>query len=584
MASQTHAGNDPARTAADRAERRAVANPQWSLGFMLLALHAALAWGIDGGWPQAFLLTHFGAFLLWQPVWGGRSKVEPKQAFLVIGVAVLLVGWYSWWLMALWLAGLVALISGSMPRITERRQRLISMLAVLYLLSLLLMRVVPQLFTGQVIDPVVGLFVAYGLPLLPAAILFVRVPTREQGEAAGVDLFYGVVFFLLVVALVLGSFVIRDVSEGPYLVALAQTLVVIAVALVCLSWLWYPHSGFAGLGYLLSSYLMSLGMPFERWVQRLAALAQEHVEPQRFLTHALEHLLDVPWVRGLTWYAPAGQGELGTRTGHAAEVRSGEFKLTVYTRWAASPEIVLHLKLLAQMVGHFHEAKLREQAQRQNAYTHAIYETGARLTHDVKNLLQSLKSLCAAAASSTPGQAVALQGLMQRQLPQITQRLNSTLDKLRSPLRDGAGEVSAGEWWESLQSRYTGRNIRFNLDGALGELTLVGELFDSVADNLIENALNKGAGEHMIEVRVTFSAEDRGTLTVCDNGAAMPKAVADHLFDGAVSSNTGLGVGLYQAGRLAAQCGYRLALTANAPGIVCFVLAGGGASAGVQAA
>lgn len=569
-------------TVASAPERLAMANPQWSLGLMLLALHAALAWGIEDWWPRAFLLAHFGVFLLWQPLWRGEHEVDAKQAFLVIGVAVLLVGWYNWWLMAVWLAVLFGLIGGSVPRIAERRQRLISILAALYLLSILLVWVVPQLFTGQVIDPVLALFVRYGLLLLPLAILVVRVPEGRPHEPVGVDLFYSLLFFLLVVALVLGSFVVRDVSHGNYLIALAQTLVGIAVLLVGVSWLWYPHSGFAGVGYMLSSYLMSLGLPFERWVQRLAELAQDESQPERFLSQGLQHMLDMPWVRGVKWEAPAGEGEFGTRTAHATEVAFGELKLTIHTRWAVSPAIMLHLKLLAQMVGHFYEAKQREQAQRQNAYTHAIYETGARLTHDVKNLLQSLKSLCAAASSTPPEQAPALQALIQRQLPQITQRLNATLDKLRSPLRDEAGEVEAAAWWDNLIQRYNARSIQFNLDGPMRSVKIAADLFDSVADNLIENALNKGAGAQKVQVRVTFSAAERGTLTVCDNGAAVSKTVANQLFDGAVNSNTGFGVGLYQSSRLAVQCGYRLALAANAPGIVCFVLSSEPA-AGVEA-
>ena len=574
MTSETRTRAAMMRTAGGAAERIAMANPQWSLALMLVALHAALAWGIDGWQPRAFLLAHFGVFLLWQPVWRGEHVVAPKQAFLVIGFAILLVGWYNWWLIAVWLAVLFGVIGGSVPRIIEQRQRLISILAALYLLSMLLLWVVPQLFADQAVYPFLALFVSYGLLLLPLAILFIRVPARQAHEPVGVDLFYSLLFFLLVVALVLGSFVVHDVSHGNYLLVLAQTLVGIAVLLVGVSWLWSPHSGFAGLGYLLSSYLMSLGLPFERWVQGLATLAQEETQPQRFLAQGVRHLLDIPWVRGVQWRTRAGQGEFGTRTAHAAEVTSGELQLTVHTRWAVSPEIVVHLKLLAQMVSHFYEAKQREQAQRQNAYTHAIYETGARLTHDVKNLLQSLKSLCAAAANTAPEQSAALQALMQRQLPQITQRLNTTLDKLSSPLRDDAAQVDAAAWWESLIQRYSGRTIHFNLDGPLGSLKLTAELFDSVADNLIENALNKSAGEQKVQVRVTFSSAERGTLAVCDNGAAIPNRIVERLFDGAVASNTGLGVGLYQSGRLAAQCGYRLALSANAPGIVCFVLSG----------
>ena len=55
---------------------------------MLLALHASLAWGIDDWWPRAFLLAHFGLFLLWQPVWRGEREIEPRYAFLVVIVGV----------------------------------------------------------------------------------------------------------------------------------------------------------------------------------------------------------------------------------------------------------------------------------------------------------------------------------------------------------------------------------------------------------------------------------------------------------------------------------------------------------------
>jgi signal transduction histidine kinase len=556
-------------------ERTATTNPQWSLGLMLLALHASMAWGIEDWWTRAFLLAHLGLFLLWQPVWRGEREIEPSHAFSVVAVACLLVGWLSWWVMAIWLAVLVGLIGGSVPRLGERRQRTISILAALYLLSMLLIWVVPQLFTGQVIEPALAMLVRYALPLIPLAMLVIRVPSRQPQKPVGVDLFYSLLFFLLVVALVLGSFVIRDVSHGNYVIALAQTLFGIAVLLVGLSWLWYPHSGFAGMGHLLSSYLMSLGLPFERWVQRLAELAQEETQPQRFLAEAVQHMLDMPWVRGVEWHSPAGQGEFGIRTAYATALTSGDLNLVIHTRWAVSPAILLHLKLLTQMVAHFYEAKQREQVQRQSAYTHAIYETGARLTHDVKNLLQSLKSLCAAAASSTPQQATALQALMQRQLPQITQRLNTTLEKLRSPRCSDTTEIDAAGWWMNLMQRYNGRNIEFSLEGGIRETKLPAELFDNVVDNLIENAFKKSADTRDLRVRIIFSAlADRATLTVCDNGAAVPRSVAQQLFEGPVSSQTGFGVGLYQSSRLALASGYTLTLAANQPGMVSFVLSG----------
>jgi signal transduction histidine kinase len=93
-------------------------------------------------------------------------------------------------------------------------------------------------------------------------------------------------------------------------------------------------------------------------------------------------------------------------------------------------------------------------------------------------------------------------------------------------------------------------------------------LFDSVADNLIENALRKKTGR----VSVTFSAAGGGRLTVCDNGVSVPRNVVDHLFDAPVPSQSGLGIGLYHAAKQAERLGYGLVLCDNEPGKVCFAL------------
>ncbi|HZY31522.1 MAG TPA: sensor histidine kinase, partial [Candidatus Methylomirabilis sp.] len=159
-----------------------------------------------------------------------------------------------------------------------------------------------------------------------------------------------------------------------------------------------------------------------------------------------------------------------------------------------------------------------------------------------------------------------------RQLPQITQRLNATLDKLRSPQQADAARVDFAVWWEGLIQRYTGHNIHFKVDGPARDLTLPAELFDSVSDNLIENALNKSAAGAGLQVRVTLSAARGGTLTVCDNGAAIAKSTESQLFEAPVPSQSGLGVGLYHSARQASHLGYRLALATNQPGTVCFVL------------
>jgi signal transduction histidine kinase len=537
------------------------------LGLMLLALHAATAWGIDSAWASAFLLAHLGLFLMWQPLWRGGGVLRPGQAILVILITALWAMFSNWWLIAAWIAALTALIGGSVPSITGRRERAASLLAATYLLALLLIWVVPQLSGQMPADSLLHGVVRYGLPLVAIAILFVRAGPSRAADTMAVDLFYSVMLFLLVAALVLGSLVIVKVNQGQYFIALAQTLMVIALALVALSWLMSPTAGFAGFDQMLSRYLLSVGLPFEQWVQRLADIAQRESEPRQFLDAALQHVQALPWVIGLRWESPFGSGHHGRLNERYADFTFDDLKLRIHTRWALSPAMLLHVKLLAQMVGHFCAAKQREQLQRRNAYTQAIHETGSRLTHDVKNLLQSLQALCAASQDSTPDQSDALLALMQRQLPQITQRLNATLDKLRTPKPDDARDSSVALWWPALQQRYAHRNLGMTLNGELTDTLVPAEMFDSIAENLIENALRKN-----VDVQVVFEPA-RLTLTVTDTGAVVPAIVAADLLSAPVSSKFGLGVGLYHAARYATQHGYLLSLTRNEPGAVCFTLA-----------
>jgi signal transduction histidine kinase len=512
------------------------------------------------------LLAHFGLFLMWQPLWQGDGELRASHAVLAVLYGVLLAVVNSWWLIALWLAALIALIGGGVPGISGQRQRWASLLAALYLLALLLLWVVPQVSAPLSANILQTRLVRYGLPLIALAILLIRPGPPRPAATIAVDLFYSVMLFLLVAALVLGSLVLVKTTEGHYLTALAQTLVMIAIALIGLSWLMSPQAGFAGLDQLLSRYLLSVGLPFEQWVQRLADLAQRESEPQQFLAAALVHLQALPWVQGLRWETPDDSGSSGRLGEHHADFAFDDLKLQLHARWHMSPAMLLHVRLLARMVGHFYAAKQREALQRRNAYTQAIHETGSRLTHDVKNLLQSLQVLCAVAQDDDPALSGELVKLVQRQLPQITQRLNTTLEKLRAPDPVNAQSTRMTTWWRALQQRHAHRSVELTLVGALPERVVPAEMFDNVVDNLIENALRKTSSAQVIVEPA------RMTISVSDNGEAVPKAVAAQLFSAPVSSNAGLGVGLYHAARFATQQGYALTLARNESGDVCFTL------------
>jgi signal transduction histidine kinase len=540
------------------------------LAGMLLTLHGAVAWEPTEWWARGLLLAHFGLFLIWQPVWRGEREIPLTRALLVLCLGVFFAVSGNWWLIATWMAVLFGLIGGGVPGTVGRSDRFVAILAAVYLVTTLLMWVVPQLFITYTIASGIGGFVHYGLPVLPLVILAIPQGERRSGAPVIVDLFYSVVLFLLVVALVLGSFVIQEVSHGQYLLGLAQALMVIALLLVGLSWLWNPRGGFGGIGTLLSRYLLGLGLPFEQRMRRLADLAQTETRPEQFLRSALTYMLELPWVSGFGWSSAWSYGKVGAEGVHAEQFETESLQLTVFAPRPLSPAVLLHLKLLMQMVGHFYETLRREQLRQQSAYTQAIYETGARLTHDVKNLLQSLRSICAAAEMRGVDDDTAFRALVQRQLPQIAQRLGATLDKLKTPADVAANEVDAAIWWQALQARYAGRRLSFREPGALNGMRLPAELFDSTAVTLIENALYKAAQDDDLQVTVTLAAGPR--LRVCDTGMPVPPEVVENILSAPVASESGLGVGLFQAAKFAEQSGYVLVLADNRRGNVCFEL------------
>ncbi|MBX9631881.1 MAG: hypothetical protein K2X67_15295 [Burkholderiales bacterium] len=544
-----------------------------TLALMLLGLHFALMLDLGSGASRALLLTHLGLFLLWQPVWQGTQRLEPGRATLLLAGGAVLVWWNSWWLIALWLAVLFSLIGGNVPAMRTSRERFASLLAALYLLAMLLVWVVPKLFAAAEFSNLAVATIRYGLVLPLVAIPFLHAEVRRDRPRYAIDLVYSVLLFLLVVVLVLGAFFVQQVSHGDYPIALAKTLTAIAALMLILSWLWDPRGGFAGIGQLLSRYFLSLGMPFERWMHSLANLAEQESDPDRFLAQAVAEMVELPWLSGIEWSSGSREGSAGVASGTGTAFTFGALTLRLYTKWRPSPALTLHMRLLARLLADYHEAKVREEVQRRTAYLQAIYETGSRLTHDVKNLLQSLRSLCSAAETSGSSDAEALRRLIQRQLPQITQRLQSTLDKLdaRRPAR--VERVAAAEWWRALAQRYAHEGVEFATVRLPPTAQLPGELFDSVADNLLQNALEKRRRGETHRIEAALKCDSSGCrLAISDAGAPIPEPMARQFFTAPVPSDSGLGVGLYQSARHAAELGFALRLDTNAQGAVRFVL------------
>ena len=127
------------------------------------------------------------------------------------------------------------------------------------------------------------------------------------------------------------------------------------------------------------------------------------------------------------------------------------------------------------------------------------------------------------------------------------------------------------QWWETLARQYQSEGVEFVPPHLHADARVPRALFDSVADNLIRNALAKRRAERGMRVSVTM---DEHGVRVCDTGSAVPVDVARDLLLAPVASAGGLGIGLYQAARQAQASGYRLILETNRDGEVCFALRG----------
>jgi hypothetical protein len=135
----------------------------------------------------------------------------------------------------------------------------------------------------------------------------------------------------------------------------------------------------------------------------------------------------------------------------------------------------------------------------------ALHEAGARLTHDVKNLLQSLNVLCSAVERDPDGNPEGLQTLIRRHLPTVTQRLRHTIEKLQRPQVETGRFVRADAWWEGVQKAYQIRGVDFQLGSRAAGIRVPKDRFDGAAPHQSQNARENRKLETTVQVRVTVA-------------------------------------------------------------------------------
>ena len=544
------------------------------LGLMLIFLHIALWWDFGGPLSRSLMLAHLGLFLIWQPLWGREHRLDWRSTLIFVGVTLVFVIWYDRWLMTFWLLLLIGLVGG---RITTRTsERIIYLMCLVVLVSELLIACIPPMFAVNTLGVEVQVLFGYGLLVFPASFFLFPAQQPKLPGTLTVDFLYGLTMSLLASILALGSLLSMYATGAPYAVALFQTILGIAVFLLAISWLWMPIAGFSGLGQLWERYLQNIGTPFEHWLARLARLSQRQQSLEEFVESSTNQLMDLPWVTGVSSRTALHERLKGLETLHQFSRHDEGLHITVYAERPMGTALLLHGNLLLQLVGHFYAAKRHEQELTQRAHIQAIYETGARVTHDIKNLLQSMHTVSVAVQQADDESIDDVQQLLKRQLPHLTARLQLALDKLQTPHMSEHDKSRLRDWWNALQHRNETDDIHFESKIDANPLIPAG-FFDSIVENLLENARQKRQLETDIKISVSLESTHNATiLRVRDTGSAIDPSVRKRLFTAAVSSRNGLGIGLYQAAKQGEQLGYQLKLDESQASGVCFTLTGPG--------
>jgi signal transduction histidine kinase len=544
---------------------------RWLMLAMFALLHGAILLGLDSALAHPLLLAHMGLFLLWQPLWRGEREVGRGAFVLIVLIATIALFWLNWWSITFWLIGLFGLVGARVFVFRDRSTRFLYLALMVYLLALLLLWVVPNLFDAQstIID-VGQIMIRYALPLLLLVIAALPVRNELVDGVQAVDFIYSLLLFMLLTLVVLGSLAFMTLAHLDYLEALLRTLFLMGLVLLIFGLLWNPRFGFGGLQVQFSRYLLNVGTPFESWLTKLAEAAQQESDAAAYLNKAITLLTDFTWLSGLTWQSPDGNGKLGQLTKHTVMVDESALKFTLYAKQPLNPALLLHINLLVKLIAYSYQAKQREQTLRDMTRLQAVYETGARLTHDLKNMLQSLLSLTTIAQS--PNESA--QRLLKQQLPLISQRIEMTLNKLEQPEAGGETmQLALPVWWNALKLRNQQHDIEWLASEVLPSINIPSALFDCVVDNLLDNVVRKRQSEPNIKIIFEVQLEPL-CLSVTDSGTPVADKIASKLLQGVVVSEVGLGIGLYQAARWAEQLGYRMALVSNQEGRVCFELRG----------
>ena len=543
---------------------------QQILAALLLLLHS-LTWIVENHLLHfSLVFVLYGLFILWQPLWNKDATVNKPSALLPIIFLVAFSFFYQNETLIFFSLVISGLIGSRLFSYTTTRS--FDLLAISILIIEMSIGIIPLNFDQINLS---SQFEGYiqTIVLIPILLLFFApVPDRSQQTRSQIDLMHGVLTATLIFIVLLGGIVINTLYGVDYLDGLLLSVFMISTLALGISWFWNPGVGYSGLGVLWNRYAMTIGGPFETWINTLTTLIEEpYISANEYLQAACDHLVENDWLNGIQWQFDSFTITSGTKHGVIFKHPLAEqLTVTIYFKSDPGQALQQHTILLVRMAYQFYLSKLNQEKMRAEAYFETIHHTGARLTHDIKNILQSIKASIDIVQVNPSGNPALASKLMQQNLNQISNRLESTLTKLKEPELTGTIKYAGiQQWLLNFRTERSHPRIHYRDDLELNH-DIPSELFDSVINNLITNALSK---EEVSEVIVDLTSNrEMIVITVCDDGNPIDGEVENQLFNKPVSSGKGMGIGLYQSAIMARTFNYELDLANNEPGKVCFSL------------
>ncbi|MCP4389337.1 MAG: hypothetical protein GY802_13665, partial [Gammaproteobacteria bacterium] len=280
----------------------------------ILLLYHLLIWAVDEPllrFGLSFVL--YGLFLLWQPLWSKEARVNAAPV-AVIAILFFLIT-YSFPNESLVFVGLI--LSGLIGSrlLGQTAFRSFDLLALLILTIEMAIGLIPDTFR-QIQLPALFSDYMQTIILLPVLLFyFAPNPEHQKQGRSQVDLMHGLLAATLLFIVLLGGIVINLLYGVDYIDGLLLTVFIVATLTIGISWFWNPGIGYSGIGVLWNRYAMTIGGPFETWINTLTTLIEErYLTPSEYLEAACEHLVENDWLNAIEWQFDSFKISAGNKT------------------------------------------------------------------------------------------------------------------------------------------------------------------------------------------------------------------------------------------------------------------------------